>query len=194
MAAYIPMAIQAAATVGSGYLAGKGAQKKETKLQKTKRHLIDQLLASINSGEGPYADLFAADEEAFNRSFVQPAQAMFRNQIAPNIQQSYIASGQQRGTGLDDQLLRAGVDLDSMLNQQYYQFQQDALNRKKGLLDSVLRSGDGAETPPTDTQHLQNAGAGYLGSDDFKELTKKFSSDFFPAPGQDASRKGFEAS
>src|SRR6185295_13327016 len=92
-----PMLLQAAGSVASGYLTGQGANK-ETKTQKTQRKLIDQLIASLTSGEGPFADLFNMDENAFQKSFVDPAKAMFNNQISPMIQQQYIASGQQRGT------------------------------------------------------------------------------------------------
>lgn len=105
MAAFIPHLINAAAAVGSSYLSrDKGT--KRSKLDKNKEQLINQLLASL-SGEGQFSDLFAMDENAFQKSFVDPAKSMFSNQIAPQIQQSYIASGQQRGTGLDDTLTRS---------------------------------------------------------------------------------------
>lgn len=114
----------------------------ETDMDRTKKALIDDLLASVR-GQGSYNDLFNMNDEAFQKSYVDPAKHIFNNQIAPQIQQQYIASGQQRGTGLDDSLARAGVDLDQMLNQQYYQFQNDAQNRKAGGINAIL----GAQGP-----------------------------------------------
>lgn len=151
-----------------------GMGKKETKLQKTQRKLIDELLGSL-SGNGRFSELYNPSEQAFQRSFVEPAQKMFQNQIAPNIQQQFIASGQQRGTGLEDQLTRAGVDLNSMLNQQYYQFQQDALNRKQGTIGSILGAGAGA---PPQQSALQNFGSGLAGYTSTPDFAKQFSSIF----------------
>lgn len=167
--ALIAAAIQAAASIGGGYLAGQG--NKESKLQKTKRNTIDQLLDSIN-GNGPYSDLYNFDQDTFNKSFVEPAQAKFRNQIAPQIQQQYIASGQQRGTGLDDQLLRAGVDLDSEINRYMYQAQQDALNRQQLGINSVLGAGDGAPPEQSGWQNLAQSTSGYLSSPAFAQTVK----------------------
>ena len=125
-----------------GGIFGRG-RGKETAIQGQQRMAIDDILAGIK-GEGPYASLFAADQEAFQRSYVDPAKSRFEKQIAPQIQQEFIASGQQRGTGLDDTLSRAGVDLDMLLNQQYGQFQENALQRQLGALGGVLGSGAGA--------------------------------------------------
>lgn len=180
------------AAAGS-YLSGQGSAKKETKMQKTQRKLIDELIASLG-GNGAFSDLFSADPDAFQKSFVEPAQSMFRNQISPQIQQSYIASGQQRGTGLDDTLTRAGVDLDSMLNQQYYQFQQDALNRKQGSINSILGAGSGSPNETSGMQDLLSGTSGYLSSSDFSDQFK----DYFKKPvnttamNADQPRKGFE--
>ena len=179
---------------GASWLTGQGSAKKETKMERTKRKLVDKLLASLN-GDGPYSDLFAADQDTFNKSFVEPAQAMFRNQIAPQIQQQYIASGQQRGTGLDDTLTRAGVDLDAMLNQHMYQFQQDALNRKQSSINSILGTGSGAQNETSGMQDILSGAGGYLSSSDFSDQFK----DYFKKPvnttatGTDMPRKGFES-
>lgn len=185
-----PALIGAAGSIGGGLLSGSGVPK-ETKMQKTQRKLVDKLISSLD-GNGPYSDLFAQDQNAFTKSFIEPAQALFRNKIAPQIQQQYIANGQQRGTGLDDTLTRAGVDLDALLNQHMYQFQQDALNRKQGTINSILGSGSGAQQQPSSGQNLMSSVAGFLGSDVFKDFTK----DAFktnPQP-QSPPRKGYEPS
>lgn len=185
-----PMLLQAVASTGSGILTGMGANK-ETKTQKTQRKLIDQLIASLTSGEGPFADLFNMDENAFQKSFVDPARSMFNNQISPMIQQQYIASGQQRGTGLDDTLTRAGVDLDTMLNQQLMNYQQKALDRKQGTIDSILRAGSGVAERSTGQDAASGFG-GYLSSQGFADSTANLFKK--PTPATDTTRKGFEAS
>jgi hypothetical protein len=83
------------------------------------------------------------DEEAFQKGVADPARSRFRMQTAPQIQQAFISSGQQRGTGLDDTLTRAGVDLDQLINQQMFQQQQLAQNRQVSALSSILGQGKG---------------------------------------------------
>lgn len=176
---------------GASWLSGQGSAPKETKMQNTQRKLVDKLIASL-SGDGAFSDLYNPDEEVFQKSFVEPAQNLFKNQIAPQIQQQYIASGQQRGTGLDDQLLRAGVDLDSLLNQHMYQFQQDAMNRKQGTINSILGSGAGAPNEASGGQNVMSGLSGYLSSpgfaDSFSNIFKNKSTATNPMP----QRKGFE--
>jgi hypothetical protein len=190
-----PALIGAAGSIGGGFLSGRSSRPKETKMQKTQRHLVEQLIASLN-GDGPFSSLFASDPEVFKKSFVEPAQAMFRNQIAPQIQQSYIAGGQQRGTGLDDQLLRAGVDLDSLLNQQMYQFNQDAQNRKFNTINSILGGGAGAPAQRSSGDDLMASLGGYLASDSFGNAASGLFKSNSTAPAQTqnayAPRKGFD--
>lgn len=195
--ALIAAAISAAGSAAGGYLSGQGNAGKETKLQKTQRHLVDQVISSL-TGNGPFKDLFSSDENTFLKSFVSPAQSLFRNQIAPQIQQQYIASGQQRGTGLDDQLLRAGVDLDSLLNQHMYSFQQDALNRKQNAINSILGSGAGAANDTTAGQDIMSSLGGFLSSTGFSDNISNIFKDQnkstapSPAPNSYQPRRGFE--
>lgn len=160
-----PPLIQAAASVAGGYLSGRSSGQ-ETKTQKQQRKLVDQLIGSLN-GDGPYSDLYNSDEKLFQKSFVDPAKSLFANQIAPQIQQQYIASGQQRSTGLDDQLLRAGIDLDQLLNQHMIQFNQGAQNRKQNAISAILGAGAGGTQDMSPKQSLFQSGAGYLSSDAF---------------------------
>jgi hypothetical protein len=188
MAALIPILsslISAGGAIGSGLL-GRNANK-ETPIQGKQREVIDQILESI-SVQGPFSDLFNVDEQSFQKSFVEPAKSMFRNEIAPQIQQQYIASGQQRGTGLEDTLARAGVDLDQLLNQFYFQQQQGAQNRQLSGLERILGMGSGAQSRPTFGEAASQAGAGYLSSpgfgSDISGILNQFSSP--------RKRKGFE--
>lgn len=192
-----PPLIQAAASIGGGLLSKGGNS--ETKQQRTARKTADDLLASIK-GDGPFSGLFQTDENAFNKSFVEPAQARFRNQIAPQIQQQYIASGQQGNTGLDDQLLRAGVDLDQLLNENYLKFQQGGQDRMANALNGIVGMGAGAPNPMSTGQALQQSTAGYLSSPAFSDSLKDIfktqpqqqqPQSPFPTTGQSPPPKGF---
>lgn len=136
-----------AAASGLGSFFGGKQSRQETPIQGIQRETIDQILASLK-GQGPYSNLFKMDEGAFQKSFVDPAKQLFSSQIAPQIQQQYISGGQQRSTGLDDTLTRAGVDLNQMLNQQYMNFQQGAMNRQSGALGQILGQGAGVQKEP----------------------------------------------
>jgi len=185
--AWIPAAISAAGSVGGGLLANYGSGK-ESKMQRTQRKLVDKLIASLN-GNGPYSDLFNTDEAAFQKSFVDPAKSIFKNQIAPQIQQESIYGGQQRGTGLDDQLLRAGVDLDQLLNQHYMDFQNKGKDRMQSVLQSIIGGGSGAPSGTSTGDAFAQATSGYLGSDAFKDVVSGFSKG---NQQQSQARRGFE--
>lgn len=161
--ALISAGISAAGSVGSGLLSKSPA---ETKTQKQKRKLVDDLIASL-SGEGSFNDLFEMDDAAFQKSFIDPAKSRFETQIAPSIQQSFIASGQHRGTGLEDSLTRAGVDMDQLLNEQFMNFQQGAQNRKSNVLGSILGAGDGVPDPLSTGEKVREGAGAFLGSNQF---------------------------
>lgn len=165
LAAAIPAVVSAAGSAASGYFASQG--NKETKLQRQRRKLTDEFLASLRSGEGPFADLFSSSYEDFEKGFAEPARQRFRDRGAPQIQQQYIQSGLQRGTGLDDALARAGVDLEGQINQNFMAYQQGGLNRKQQLLQTAL---GGSEAGPQTSgwQGAQQGFAGYLGSEGFQ--------------------------
>jgi len=172
-------AIMAAGSVGGGYLAGRSSQPKETRQQKTQRKLIDQIMASLN-GYGPFSDLYNFDEKAFQKSYVEPAKAKFKNQIAPTIQQQYIASGQHRGSGLEDQLLRAGVDLDQMLDEAYAVQKESADMRKINAMNQILGSGAGAASPYSNSQIAGQAASGYLTSEGFQKTVNDLAKEYGP--------------
>jgi hypothetical protein len=104
--------------------------------------------------------------------------AKFRNVTAPNIQQQYIAYGQQRGTGLDDTLTRAGVDLDQLLNQEMMKYQEQAQNRKAGTINQILGMSSGAQQNPSDAQNAATGVGNYISgqgfSDSVAELFRKY--------------------
>jgi len=167
--------------IGGGLL---GRENKQTPMQEKQQELIDQLLGSLN-GQGPYSNLFNVDEASFQKSYVDPMKQKFQSQIAPQIQQSFIASGQQRETGMEGNLTRAGVDMDQLLNQQYAQMQQGAMNRQSNMMGSILGMEPGApETPSMGQAAMQGLG-GYISRGTFGK-------DIGNIVGSFTDRKGFE--
>jgi phage tail tape-measure protein len=148
----------------AGGLAGR--KSKETPMQKKQRELVDELIGSLH-GEGPYSDLFTANQADFERSFAEPARARFRNQTSPMIQQSYIAGGQQRSTGLEDKLARAGVDMDQLLNESYMDYVNAAQNRQANAFGQILGQGAGARGDIGYGQAAMEGLGGYVSSDKF---------------------------
>lgn len=194
IAALIAMAT-AGATAYSGYSQSQAQQKANEpygQFQERKNQLIDDLLASLD-GTGKYGHLFRTDEEAFQTSFVDPAKQMFSSQIAPQIQQGTISSGLQRSSNLTDQLSRAGIDLDQMLNQQFMEFQGQGQDRIAGILSSIM--GQGAQQPltaPTTTGSAVAGGAaGFLSSDAFNDYLASFGKKGAQAELTPGTRPGF---
>lgn len=181
--------ISAAASVGSSVLGNQGP--KETKIQKQQRRLIDQLIDGLG-GQGQFSDLFQTDPEAFKKSFEDPAMAQFQNRTAPGIQQQFIASGLQRGTGLDDSLTRAGVDMQSMLNSEYMKFLQGGLDRKQNILGNILGQGAGVGPGLSTGEAAMQGTAGYLSSDSFSNSLDKILEQYNkPGAQAEPNRPGF---
>jgi hypothetical protein len=141
--ATIAALVSALSTIAGSTFGGQGPSTQQKRHDKVTNELLQGL-----RGEGEFADLFADDYDAFQKSFVEPAQQRFKDVTAPNIQQSFIASGQQRGTGLDDSLTRAGVDMDTLLNQQYADFQERGKNRRFQGVGQVLNQGLQGQSQP----------------------------------------------
>lgn len=181
--------ISAAASVGSSVLGNQAP--KETKIQKQQRRLIDQLIDGLG-GQGQFSDLFQTDPEAFKKSFEDPAMAQFQNRTAPGIQQQFIASGLQRGTGLDDSLTRAGVDMQSMLNSEYMKFLQGGLDRKQNILGNILGQGAGVGPGLSTGEAAMQGTAGYLSSDSFSNSLDKILEQYNkPGAQAEPNRPGF---
>ncbi len=166
-AVLIASAISAGGSIAGGMFGNSGPPP-ETKMQKTQRKLVDDLLQSLKGG-GSYSGLFASDEATFNKSFRDPAMSRFSNVIAPGIQQQYLSGGQQRNSGLDDQLLRAGVDMNQLLNQEYGNWQDATKNRSISAIQAALGMGAGAPNQMSSGQAAMQGLGGYLNSDAFTQ-------------------------
>ena len=189
----------AIATIGGGVsaIAAGGSLKsnKRSKGQKRQDQLLNKLIDGLE-GRGPYSNLFAADEAAFQKSFVDPAKARFSNQRAPQIQQSFIQSGQQRGTGLEDTLTRAGVDLDMLLNEQYGQFQQNALGRQQDAIGQILgiNPREPSNQPGIGESFLEGGVRGLLGSGSIKDILESYRNSGQPGTSSPQPRQSIDFS
>lgn len=186
----VPGVGTAIGAVAGGLLGGLGgifgrSKPKETRIQKQQRQLVDQLIGSLK-GQGPYSNLFTANQADFEKSFAEPARARFRNITAPQIQQQYIASGQQRGTGLEDTLTRAGVDMDQLLNQNWMQYVQGKEANQAAGIGQILNQGPGVAPK----QSLGSAAAqgigGYLSSGGSQDIGNIIGSLFNKPPAINA--------
>jgi hypothetical protein len=180
-----------------GYLSSR--QDTETKMQKTKRHLIDQLLESIQ-GRGPYSDLFNFNEQQFQQNIAEPYRRQIQQQAFPRIQQAYIASGAQRSTGMEDALARAGIDIENQIASARQQGIESAANRRAGGISSILNQGNGAPARVSGLEGALQGAAGYLSSDQFGDAVAGISSKPFFSPSRDnkperqePEAKGFES-
>ena len=172
----------AAVQGGLGALGARSEKKERERLakpymqaQERRENLIQELLRSLE-GEGKYSEFFRADPESFKKSVVDPAKGMFEREIAPSIQQAAIAGGTQRGSTTEDQLLRAGVNLDEMINRAYMDYQRAGQERATSAIGSIL----GASPPqplsysPTPTSSFAGAAAGFMESDAFSDFLASF--------------------
>ena len=156
--------LQAGLGMGASAIGGLfGRNKGPTQQQQNQQNQIDQILAGLR-GEGPYAQMFSADRETFDQMYGDPAREQFRTQTTPAIQQGYIASGQQRGTGMEDTLTRAGVNMDQMLNQQYGQYQQNAMANQMNAINSILGYQGQPNQQSAGSAAMQGVGGYFAGS------------------------------
>lgn len=180
--------------IGGSALGGLFGRQKEGKYDKKKGELIDQLLASVK-GQGPFSNMFNVDEAAFNKSYVEPAKQRFRDVTAPSIQQQYIESGQQRGSGIQDTLARAGVDYDQLLNQQYLNQKNMGYDRMQNTIGGILGYQPGSRNQSAGSAAMQGVG-GYLGSSGFgDDITRILNSFSKPKVAADVTRpqpEGFD--
>lgn len=155
------------ATTAAGAASNSFTKDKAGKPPKFQRKLIDQVLQGLQ-GTGPFADLFSGGEDAFKKSISDPLLQKFRTQTAPNIQQSFIASGQQRGSPLDVALARGGLDVQGQIDQLFLPFQQQKDAAKQNAINSIL--GFGVPGGTTGITPLGGAAAGFQSAGGFNTL------------------------
>jgi len=205
LAAAAPALIGAAGSIAGGYMGRRKEQtipKRETAIQGMKENLLKKLLGSLE-GQGQFAGLFNRDEDTFQKSFVEPSMNRFKNQIAPQIQQSFIGSGQEGSSSMEDMLARAGVGMNDQLNQQYAQYKQGGEQNVMNMINQILGADKGALEEYTlpgqsGSEGIGQGLQGYLGSSGFGESMKTMGSsmgDYFNNKGtqstQPVQRKGF---
>jgi hypothetical protein len=153
-----------------GALFGKGAKQIST-LSPGQQQLM-QLLQGGLGGQGPLGGAFGGyDPEEINRLFQtgvgDPTRKQFQERVVPGMEQRAIASGLNRSSGLQRQMLEGELDLEGMLGGQLAQAQFGAregeLNRQlQGL--GVGLGGQQTGFKPGQEGLLQGALGGFAGS------------------------------
>ncbi len=164
--------ISAGGSIAGGFLQGDPKQPAESESQKRTRELLDDLIASVKGEGGSFAGLFQADEAAFDKSIRQPALNRFRTQRAPQIRETFLAANQQGGTALEDSLTRAGVDLNSILDESFLSFQQGAQDRQVSVLNAALGATGGVDAPQPPSsfgETFRQGAGGFLQGENFGE-------------------------
>jgi hypothetical protein len=121
-------------------LGKKGKLKTASTLSKTQEELQDLIRQGLESGEGPYGDIFGQfDEGAFEKGVSEPLIKQFQSKVLPKIQGQLIAGGHNaRGGAFRRGTLEAGTDLQERLAQLMYQAQQDQTNRRAGGVNNLF--------------------------------------------------------
>lgn len=146
-----------------GYL---GRKRRLSPMEQKQENMIDELLRSLQ-GNGQYSDLFNMNEADFNKYYANPMKNRFNNQIMPMIQQGYLATGMQRGTGLDNALARAGMELNDSINQMYGQ-QRDSINaNRRNAMNTILGRPAGQQASMSGWQGALEGMKGYLSTPRF---------------------------
>jgi len=110
----------------------KGKLKQASTLSKTQEELQNLIKQGLESGEGPYADIFGQfDQGAFEKGVSEPALKQFQNKILPHIQEQLLAGGNSaRGSAFRRGSLNAATDLQDRLAQLMYGAQENQANRR----------------------------------------------------------------
>lgn len=117
----------------------KGKIKSASTLSKDQKGLQDLIRQGLESGEGPYADIFGKfDEGAFEKGVSEPAIKQFQNKILPKLQEQILGGGNSaRGSAFRRGSLNAATDLQERLATLMYQAQQDQANRRAGGVNTL---------------------------------------------------------
>lgn len=104
-------------------------------LSKEQQELTKLIRQGLESGEGPFADIFGAfNPESFKKGVSDPAMKQFTDEILPQLHEQYIAGNQGLSTARGEAATKAGTDLQSKLAALMYQAQQQqGQNRMSGV-------------------------------------------------------------
>lgn len=122
------------------YLFGKKDKvKKAELLSKDQEELIALIKQGLESGQGPFADIFGGFNEAeFQKGVTEPALKNFQENILPQIQEKFIAGNQVLGSGMRRGQLNAANTLQSDLAKLMYDAQQQQKQNKIVGLQTAL--------------------------------------------------------
>ncbi len=121
----------------------KGKNKKLGTLTPDQEELMSLITQGLKSGEGSFGELFGNfNEKDFEKGVTQPALKNFQENILPMLQEKFIAGNQVGGSGQLRAQNKAGVDLQSQLDQLMYSAKQgQKQNQLAGLQQGLGTKG-----------------------------------------------------
>jgi len=102
-------------------------------LSKEQQELQKLILEGLQSGTGPFADIFGKfDKEGFSVGVSPPANQQFQDEILPQLHEQYIGSNRGLSTARGAAATKAGADLQSKLAALLYQAQEQQKSNRIG--------------------------------------------------------------
>lgn len=123
-----------------GALLGEKAKiKKASTLSGSQQELEDLIRQGLESGEGPFKDIFGEFNEGnFQKEVANPAIQNFKENILPGLQEQILGGGHStRGSAFRRGSFKAANDFQGQLAQMMYQARQDQANRRAGGLNTL---------------------------------------------------------
>lgn len=103
----------------------KDRVKKRSVLSDEQEQLQQLIMQGLESGEGPFADIFGGFNQAeFEKGVTQPALQNFKENILPMINEKFIGANQVGGSGMQKAQMKGATDLQSALARLMYDAQQ----------------------------------------------------------------------
>lgn len=113
--------------------------KKASTLTPLQEELMALISQGLQSGEGPFNDIFGGfNEQQFEEGVNKPALKNFQENILPMLQEKFISGNQVGGSGMQRGQLKAAADLQSQLAQLRYNAQQNALQNKLTGINQII--------------------------------------------------------
>lgn len=113
------------------FLLGKEAKTEQLSLKSPEQQQLMKLIKEgIESGTGPFAEIFNFNPEQFKEGVSNPVIKQFQEEVLPGLQHKFIANNQLMGSSFNKAQAKAGTDLQSKLAELMYGAQQQAGQNK----------------------------------------------------------------
>lgn len=103
------------------------------------QELFSLLKQGVQSGEGPFADIFGAfDESKFESQVSQPSIRQFERDILPRLREKFASGDQYWGSGRQRYETKAATELQDRLSQLMYGARQQREQNRSGALQNLM--------------------------------------------------------